>query len=98
MMTVRMIMGELLLLLILSGCHYERIQLDDSVCTIEFTGNYAGARAVVDDTAPVSLDDSKIYKINEGKHRVKVYNKDSALLVDRVIYLNSHMKLEVNVP
>jgi len=97
----------------LCACHYESIKLDSSVGTIEFTGNYQNAQFYVDDKGPVTIKYETVktetgaeqvqmaprtYKLSEGQHRIKVYNKDSVLMVDRIIFIKSQMQQEVFIP
>ncbi len=113
--TIGAISNILLLLLLvcsLSACHYERIKLDSSVGTIEFTGDYKNVQFYIDDKGPITIGYETVktetgsevsqlaprtYKMNEGQHRVKVY-KNSVLVVDRIIFIKSQMHQEVFIP
>jgi len=76
---------------------------------IEFTGNWKGATVMIDDLVPFSLSstyDSEsgttsssplIYKLSPGKHRVRIY-RGERLVVDRMLFLSSQSRLEVDIP
>ena len=112
-MWVTLSISLLLVATTLCACHYESIKLDSGVGTIEFTGNYQNAQFYVDDKGPVTIKYETVrtetgaeqvqmaprtYKLSEGQHRIKVYNKDMVLMVDRIIFIKSQMQQEVYIP
>jgi len=86
--------------ILLCACGYREgiIQKADK-SYIQFTGNPATAHIQIDDMQPFVIppDDNKLYQIPSGKHFVKIY-KDSKLIVDRVIYVQSQTTMEVEIP
>jgi hypothetical protein len=95
---------------VIVACGYkEGVVQQSEAGYIEFTGNWKGAMVVIDDLEPFTLSyiydretgstssAPRIYKLSPGKHRVRVYRGDR-LMVDRVVFLSSQSRLEVDIP
>jgi len=90
------------------GIHEGMVQRED-LGFVEFTGNWQNADIRIDNLNPLILKSTSdpeknvqdspalIYKLPKGKHNIKVY-RDGNLVVDRVVFIDSNMRLEVNIP
>lgn len=96
--------------IMLVACGYkEGVVQKSEAGYIEFTGDWKGATIVIDDLEPFVLSHTydretgasssapRIYKLSTGKHRVRVY-RDGRLRVDRMVFLSSQSRLEVDIP
>ena len=71
---------------------------------LKFTGNTNSISVIIDDgkynfTLSESSSSKKetLYKVDKGKHRIKVYQNNN-LIIDRMIFLENHVTTEINIP
>jgi hypothetical protein len=65
---------------------------------IKFIGSYDTLKVVIDNgESIVHRDKNRLYQVLPGNHEVKVYRNDK-LVVDRVLFIDDKMTMEVNVP
>lgn len=89
-----------LVVLSLSACAYnEGVIQPAEQSFLKFTGNPEGASVQIDQSQPFELNDvsGKIYKVQPGKHIIKIF-RNGNLLVDRVLILDNETTKEVDVP
>lgn len=80
--------------------HYqEGMILKSEKSFIRFTGNYIGVSAQIDDSEPIVMTRSSpfLYQVRPGRHTVRVY-RDGKLLVERILFLDNQITMEVEVP
>jgi len=97
------------LFLLLGACGYqEGVVWRAEQSYLNFTGNWANASVQIDGTQPFVLkpknatDSSPfptntLYQLSPGKHRITV-TRDGRVVVDRVVVLDNHATMEVQVP
>jgi hypothetical protein len=95
---------------LLGACGYQEgvIQKAD-MSYLKFIGNWPNATVQIDDMPPFILTPSAnsaspppaalntLYQVAPGKHRVTV-TRGGAVLVDRVLLLDNHATMEVQIP
>jgi hypothetical protein len=66
----------------------------------QFSGNLDGALVKIDNREPFALstaDGNTLFEIKPGKHMLKVF-RGNALLIERIVFLESQATFEVKIP
>lgn len=70
----------------------------ESAGYIKFLGNISNASVEIDQSSQFNINpETDLYKLNPGKHIVKVYRNNN-LVVERIIIIQSQNTIEVEVP
>ena len=65
---------------------------------LEFVGNPQGVMITIDEGTPFAYNpEIQLYSLAPGKHSVKV-SRNNLLLVDRAIFLDNQVTMEIDVP
>lgn len=65
---------------------------------IKFIGTSDTLRIVIDDGKGfIHKDRDKLYQVKPGNHEIKVYKNDK-LVVNRVLFIDNNITMEVDVP
>ena len=95
----RLISLVFLCVLVCSCGYREGIIQKDEKSYLRFMGNVANVQVLIDDMQPFNIqaNETKLYQIPPGKHQVAIY-RDSKLIVNRVVYVQSQATMEVEIP
>jgi hypothetical protein len=96
--------------LVLSACGYqEGIIQKAEMSYLKFTGNWPNANVQIDTMQPFELrppvssndpkasPDNTLYQVSPGRHRITV-TRGGSVVVDRVVILENHATMEVQIP
>jgi hypothetical protein len=96
--------------LVLGACGYqEGIIQRAEVSYLKFTGNWPNANVQIDTMQPFELNppaspndpkpspDNTLYQLSPGRHRIMVI-RGGSVVVDRVVILENHATMEVQIP
>ncbi len=85
---------------LLWSCGYkEGIVQKAEISYLQFRGNTENARVQLDDGYVFMLQpgENNLYQIQPGKHSITIY-KDSRLVAQKVLYVDSQATMEVEIP
>ena len=96
--------------LLLGSCGYqEGVVQRAEQSYLKFTGNWANASVQIDDRRPFTLTvpdptqsqspspTTTLYQLSPGRHRL-VVSREGRTVVDRVLILENHATMEVQIP
>jgi hypothetical protein len=97
-MKLKFIVIAITVILVSCGGYNSGIIKKDHKGYLKFTGNISGVLVELNSKSSFEIDpEIEAYELNPGQYEVKVY-RDSNLIVDRIIIVDSETTYEIEVP